>query len=62
MPAISFIFYSFVTSSYILNAHIGFSLDMTLSYMIGGVFTAAVFAGVIYLGRKKYSERLTVNK
>ncbi len=52
MPAIPFLFYSFVTSSYLLSAPVGFSVDITLSYIIAGVFTAVIFAGVLYRGIK----------
>ena len=52
MPAIPFLFYSFVTTSYLLSASEGFSLDMTLSYTIAGVFTVFIFAASIYRARK----------
>ena len=50
MPAIPLLFYSFVTISYLLSAPVGFSLDLSLSFIIAGVFTAFIFAGVIYRG------------
>ena len=53
LPAIPLIFYSFITSSYILSAPIGLSLDMTIAFIIGGVLTAAIFAASVYRGRKK---------
>ena len=55
MPAIPFVFYAFVTSSYLLSAPIGLSLDMTVSFIIAGVFTVLIFAGTVYLGKKSAS-------
>lgn len=52
MPAIPFLFYAFITSSYILSAPIGLSLNMTASYIIGGAFTLVAFAAVVIRGRK----------
>ena len=48
IPAIPFLFYSFIVSVYLLNAPIGVSLDIGISYIIGGIFTALVLAGVLY--------------
>ncbi len=56
IPAIPLVFYSFITSAYILSAPIGLSLDMTVAYIIGGVLAAAIFAGSIYRGRKQYTQ------
>ena len=53
IPAIPLVFYSFITSTYILTAPIGLRLDMTVAFIVGGVFTAAVFAYSLYRGRKK---------
>lgn len=53
MPAIPLLFYSFVTTSYLLSAPEGFSLDITLSYIISGVFTGFIFAAAIYRGSRK---------
>ena len=55
IPAIPLVFYSFITTAYILSEPIGLSLDMTVAFIIGGVLTAAIFAASIYRGRKKYS-------
>ncbi len=52
MPAIPFLFYSFVTTSYLLSATEGFSLDMMLSYTLAGVFTVFIFAASIYRAMK----------
>ena len=57
MPAIPFVFYSFVTSSYLLSAPVGFALDITVSYIIAGVFSALIFAGAVYLGKKQQENR-----
>ena len=53
MPAIPFVFYAFVTTSYLMSAQVGFSLDIIVSYIIAAVFTVVIFAGVLYLGGKK---------
>jgi carbon starvation protein CstA len=53
LPAIPLVFYSFITSTYILSAPIGLSLDMTVAFIIGGVLTAAIFTASIYRGKKK---------
>ena len=50
-------FYMFVISSFILNAEIGFNLPWIVSYIIGGVLTAAYGAAVIILG-KKHAQKL----
>ena len=49
MPAIPLVFYSFIISSYILNAKIGFRLPWTASYIGGFLFAAAV---IIFAYRK----------
>ena len=49
---ISLLFYSFITCSYLMNAKIGLKLPYNISLILGGLFTAAVFAAVIYFGRK----------
>ena len=50
MPAIPFVFYCFVISTYILSSPIGLKLAMNISYIIGGVFTTAALTAVIILG------------
>jgi carbon starvation protein CstA len=52
MPAIPLVFYSFITSAYLFNAPIGFSLDIGIAYIIAGVFTAFVLAGTVYTARR----------
>ncbi len=55
MPAIPLIFYSFVTSYYILTATIGLSLNFRLASIIAGIFTTFVFVGTEYIGRRKHA-------
>ncbi|MBR2761207.1 MAG: carbon starvation protein A [Solobacterium sp.] len=52
IPMIPLLFYSFITCSYLMNAKIGLKLPYNISLILGGLFTAAVFAAVIYFGRK----------
>ena len=52
IPAIPFVFYAFITSSYIASAPIGLSLDIGIAYIIGTVFTVLAFGGVLLSARK----------
>lgn len=45
-------FYMFVISSFILNASIGFNLNWTISYIIGGVITVIYAVMVIVCGKR----------
>ena len=45
-------FYMFIISSFILSQKIGFSLPMTVAYIIAGILTALYFAGLIIAGKK----------
>lgn len=56
MPAIPLVFYSFVISSYILNARIGFRLPWTAAYIVGALFTLAVVIYALRLGKQKTSD------
>ena len=53
MPLIPLMFYSFVTSSYLLGTETGFSLPMPAAYAGGAVFTAVVTFAVIRKGNKQ---------
>ena len=50
MPAIPLIFYSFVVSSYILNAQIGFRFSWNIAYCFAAMFAVVVLAAVIRRG------------
>ncbi len=52
IPLIPLSFYAFITASYILSAKIGFSLPLSVSYIIGGVFSCLIAACSIYKGAK----------
>lgn len=45
-------FYTFIISSYILNAKIGFNLSYDASYIIAGLLTLAYFIAVAVYGRR----------
>lgn len=49
-PAIPLIFYSFVVSSYILNAQIGFRISWNIAYCFAAMFAVVVLATVIRRG------------
>lgn len=53
MPAIPLIFYTFVTSCYILSAKIGFSVPLPIAYILSALFTIAVMVGAVRLGNRK---------
>ena len=55
MPAIPFVFYCFVVTTYILSTPFGLNLDMNISYIIGGVFTMAALIAVIISGVRRRS-------
>ena len=50
MPAIPLIFYSFVVSSYILNAQIGFRISWNIAYCFAAMFAVVILAAVIRRG------------
>lgn len=52
MALIPAMFYMFVITSFILNAHIGFNIPWLWSYIIGGVLALALGAAIIYFGKK----------
>lgn len=49
-PVIPLIFYSFVVSSYILNAQIGFRISWNIAYCFAAMFAVVVLAAVIRRG------------
>ena len=53
MALIPGMFYTYVVTSYILNAAIGFNLSWTLSYMIAGILTAAYTAALMIYSKKR---------
>lgn len=53
IPMIPLVFYSYIISAYIFSAPIGFSLPLSWASVIGGVFTVAVVAAVVYKGGLK---------
>ena len=53
MPLLPGAFYAFVTSSYILNAKIGFHLPWSFAYPIAGVLAVIYIVAVIITGRKR---------
>ena len=52
LPLIPFMFYAFITCSYILGAKIGFSLPHGVSLVIGTVFAVLVAAAAIICGNR----------
>ena len=52
MALIPGMFYMYIVAAYILNAHIGFSLTWTASYIIAGVITLAYGAVIIFFGKR----------
>ena len=55
MPLLPGTFYCFVTTSYILNAKIGFNLSWNLAYIIAAILAATYMTAIIIAG-KKYSD------
>lgn len=51
-PVIPLIFYSFVVSSYILNAQIGFRISWNIAYCFAAMFAVVVLAAVIRRGSR----------
>lgn len=49
-PVIPLIFYSFVVSSYILNAQIGFRISWNIAYCFAAMFAVVVLAAMIRRG------------
>lgn len=52
MALVPGMFYTYVITSFILNASIGFNIPWTASYIIAGFLTAAYGAGVVICGKK----------
>lgn len=46
-------FYTFIVTSFILNAKIGFNLSWTISYIIAGILTAMFIVSIIWYGKRK---------
>ena len=57
MPLIPAAFYAFVTSSFILNAKIGFNLPWPAAYGVAAAFTVFYLIVILMSGRKKAAER-----
>ena len=63
MPLIPGAFYAFICSTYIANAHIGFNIPWTASYIIGVVFAIAyVVALCLYGSKRGAAVKLKMNK
>ena len=58
MPMIPGAFYAFVTSSYIMNAKIGFNLPWGIAYAVGAVLTAAYVTVIVMSGSKRKNAQL----
>ena len=52
MALIPGMFYTFVVTSYIFHAKIGFNLAWEIAYAIGGVLTLAYAVALVIYGRK----------
>ena len=59
MPLIPAAFYAFVTSSFILNAKIGFNLPWPAAYGIAAAFTVVYLIVILWGGNKKAAQRAT---
>ena len=57
MPLIPAAFYAFVTSSFILNAKIGFNLPWPAAYGVAAAFTIVYLVVILMNGKKKAGER-----
>ena len=57
MPLIPAAFYAFVTSSFILNAKIGFNLPWPAAYGVAAAFTIVYLIVILMNGKKKAGER-----
>ncbi len=53
IPLIPGTFYAFITTTYLLNAKIGFNLPWTAAYIVGGLLAAAYLFAVIFYGKKR---------
>ena len=53
IPAIPFLFYSFIVSSFLASSSVGFSLDIVVSYVIGIIFAVASFLAVLIANKGK---------
>ena len=63
IPLIPGCFYAFICSTYIANAHIGFNIPWTASYIIGVVFAIAYVVALCLYGRKRGAAvKLKMNK
>ncbi len=56
MSLIPGMFYTYVITSFILNASIGFNLSWTVSYIAGGVFTL-IYAIAVLIASNKFSKK-----
>ena len=57
MPLIPGAFYTFICSSFIANATIGFNLPWTISYPIGAVLTIAYVVAIVSYGKKRAAQK-----
>ena len=53
IPLIPGAFYSFICSSFIANATIGFHLPWNIAYIIGVVFMVCYVGGLLFYGSKR---------
>lgn len=56
MPLIPGTFYAFITSTFIMNAKIGFNLPWAAAYVIGVLFAIAYLVVLIWYGNKRAAE------
>ena len=54
IPLIPLAFYAFITSSYILSAKIGFSLQFNIAYILGACVTLLICGLAVWKGAKSY--------
>lgn len=60
MPLLPGMFYCFITTSFILNAKIGFNIPMTIAFVIGAVLTAVYTWWLFRQGNKYRKENIEV--
>ena len=53
IPAIPFVFYSFIVASFLASSKLGFSLDIVASYIIGAVFAILCFTALLIKNKGK---------
>ncbi|MBE6971001.1 MAG: hypothetical protein E7446_02645 [Ruminococcaceae bacterium] len=58
IPLIPGTFYAFITTTYIINAKIGFNVPWTPAYIAGGVLAAAYLFFAISYGKKRAAKVL----